>query len=114
MILTEEGRIVQRIWHTLPKTYPAVVLDAFQVMPNHLHGIFVLPGPGLSEALALATGTRVIQPTPDNYVGRVNGNDPYQQYSGRNAKDGLVGAGQAVRYHDILYRLYQDILYRWG
>lgn len=70
MILTEEGNIVQRTWHALPKTYAPVVLDAFQIMPNHLHGIIVLPGPGLSEALALATGAPVIQPTPDNFVGR--------------------------------------------
>jgi REP element-mobilizing transposase RayT len=70
MKLTEEGSIVQRIWDTLPQRFGSLVLDAFQMMPNHLHGIFVLPGPGLSEALALATGAPVIQPSPANFVGR--------------------------------------------
>jgi putative transposase len=96
MILTEQGRIVQRIWHNLPSTFPAMVLDAFQMMPNHLHGVFVLPGPGLSQALALATGTSVVQPTPDQFVGRTNGNDPHRQYSQGIVNTGIVGAGLAL------------------
>ena len=96
MILAEEGSIVQRIWDTLPKTYGSVVLDAFQMMPNHLHGIFVLPGPGLSEPLALATGAPVIQPTPENFVGRVHGNDPHKWYSAGIANDEVVRAGLAL------------------
>jgi REP element-mobilizing transposase RayT len=76
MTLTEAGSIVQRIWDTLPKTFGALVLDAFQMMPNHLHGIFVLPGPGLSEPLAVATGAPVIRPSAANFVGRVHGNAP--------------------------------------
>ncbi len=44
MILTEEGSIVQRIWDTLPQRFGSLVLDTFQMMPNHLHAIFVLPG----------------------------------------------------------------------
>lgn len=88
MILTEEGSIVQRIWDTLPKTYGSLVLDAFQMMPNHLHGIFVLPGPGLSEPLALATGAPIIQPTPANFVGRVHGNDPRRRDTGAVCTEG--------------------------
>jgi len=70
MILSEEGSIVQRIWDTLPQRFVSLVLDAFQMMPNHLHAIFVLPGPGLEPALAVATGAPIIQPTPENFVGR--------------------------------------------
>jgi len=76
MKLSEEGSIVQRIWDTLPQRFGSLVLDAFQMMPNHLHAIFVLPGPGLEPALAVATGAPIIQPTPENFVGRVHGNDP--------------------------------------
>jgi len=70
MKLTEEGSIVRRIWDTLPRRFESLVLDAFQMMPNHLHAIFVLPGPGLEPALAVATGAPIIQPTPANFVGR--------------------------------------------
>lgn len=75
MILSEQGSIVQGTWDALPQRFSSLVKDAFQMMPNHLHAIFVLPGPGLSEALALATGTPVIQPTPSNFVGRFHEND---------------------------------------
>ena len=64
MILNEAGRNIQRVWEELPQRFPTVVLDAFQLMPNHLHGLLVIPGAGLEQALALATGAPVIQPGP--------------------------------------------------
>jgi putative transposase len=36
------GRIVQDVWAGLPSRYTNVELDAFVVMPNHVHGIIVL------------------------------------------------------------------------
>jgi|WetSurMetagenome_2_1015567.scaffolds.fasta_scaffold39898_2 putative transposase len=36
------GRIVQDVWAGLPARYANVELDAFVVMPNHVHGIIVL------------------------------------------------------------------------
>jgi putative transposase len=36
------GRIVQDVWAGLPSRYANVELDAFVVMPNHVHGIIVL------------------------------------------------------------------------
>jgi len=38
------GRIVAECWFDLPRHYPHVALDAFVVMPNHIHGIIVLRG----------------------------------------------------------------------
>jgi len=40
--LSEAGQIVQACWEELPTRYPEMVLDAFVVMPNHLHGIVVI------------------------------------------------------------------------
>lgn len=97
MILSEQGSIVQGTWDALPQRFSSLVKDAFQMMPNHLHAIFVLPGPGLSEALALATGTPVIQPTPSNFVGRFHENDrivgvgPALLENERQCKTGLGG-----------------------
>jgi len=42
MILNDFGEIAFEEWVNLPKRYPNMVLDAFQVMPNHIHGIIVL------------------------------------------------------------------------
>jgi putative transposase len=36
------GEIVQTHWMRLPKHHPNLQLDAFIVMPNHVHGILVL------------------------------------------------------------------------
>ncbi|MDQ3548218.1 MAG: transposase, partial [Chloroflexota bacterium] len=44
MLLDESGRIVETCWWQLPQRFQAVTLDAFIVMPNHIHGIIVLSG----------------------------------------------------------------------
>jgi REP element-mobilizing transposase RayT len=62
MVLSPAGRIVEREWRALSARYPSVVLDAHQVMPNHFHGIIVIPGSALEPSLAKATGAPVIQP----------------------------------------------------
>lgn len=60
------GRIVQETWQDLPDHYPRVELDAFVVMPNHVHMIVILTqdphpvGAGFKPALAHGPGT-----TPD-------------------------------------------------
>ena len=51
MRLNVYGRMVQEVWNGLPWHYPHVVLDAFVIMPNHIHGIVVLSvGAGLKPA----------------------------------------------------------------
>jgi putative transposase len=42
MQLNEEGRIVQTVWNGLPHFYENIELDAFMIMPNHLHGVILL------------------------------------------------------------------------
>jgi putative transposase len=36
------GQVVQECWAALPEHFPHVELDAFVIMPNHVHGILVL------------------------------------------------------------------------
>ena len=40
--LNKYGQIVQQAWFDLPKHYPHAILDAFCIMPNHVHGIILL------------------------------------------------------------------------
>ena len=42
MILNDAGDLVKQAWENLPNRFPSVDLDAFIVMPNHLHGIIVV------------------------------------------------------------------------
>ncbi len=50
MILNEYGKIVLSCWNDLPNHYSHVRLDAFQIMPNHVHGIVFIVGAGLKPA----------------------------------------------------------------
>ncbi|MDP2143893.1 MAG: transposase [Gallionella sp.] len=40
--LNEAGHLVQRLWDQLPEYFSGIELDAFVVMPNHVHGVVVL------------------------------------------------------------------------
>ncbi len=42
MRVSEAGRAAEAAWYGLPAHYPHVRLDAFVVMPNHVHGIVML------------------------------------------------------------------------
>lgn len=46
MTLNQSGRIVQGYWQSIPRRFPHVVLDAYVIMPNHVHGIWWLRGRG--------------------------------------------------------------------
>ncbi len=46
MVMNEAGARVQAVWDELPCHYSQVRLDAFAIMPNHVHGIVVLPPVG--------------------------------------------------------------------
>jgi putative transposase len=36
------GGIVLKCWNDLPRHYPHLIIDAFTIMPNHVHAILVL------------------------------------------------------------------------
>jgi putative transposase len=42
MRLNDAGEIARRCWEDIPHHFPLVGLDAFVVMPNHVHGIIVI------------------------------------------------------------------------
>jgi putative transposase len=46
MLQNPFGQIVQACWDEIPAHFPNAVLDAFVVMPNHIHGIiWIVNGP---------------------------------------------------------------------
>lgn len=42
MQLNNAGQIAKAAWADLPARFPSVCLDAFMVMPNHVHGVIVV------------------------------------------------------------------------
>ena len=45
MRLNAAGQIVAAIWQSIPRHFPNVTLEAWVIMPNHLHGIIVIGDP---------------------------------------------------------------------
>jgi putative transposase len=59
MRLSVAGMVVESWWGTIPARFPRVELDAYVVMPNHVHGILVFKdGDGDDAGLFLG---RVVQ-----------------------------------------------------
>ncbi|HMN05913.1 MAG TPA: hypothetical protein PKD45_09310 [Flavobacteriales bacterium] len=55
--LSDDGLIVQECWDGIPVHFPGVFTDAFQIMPDHLHGIVVIGaahGPAADNGAARA------------------------------------------------------------
>ncbi|MCA9915636.1 MAG: transposase family protein, partial [Anaerolineae bacterium] len=60
MVLNRAGEIAQERWFALPDHHNGIELDAFVVMPNHIHGIIILTG-------IVGTGPALSgQPSADN------------------------------------------------
>lgn len=54
------GELVERFWREIPQHYAHIHLGAWQLMPNHFHGIVRILGPGgagLGEVLNLFKGS---------------------------------------------------------
>ena len=58
MRLNDASEIARRCWEDIPDHFPLVELDAFVVMPNHVHGIIVIHGRGEASDLGRSLNTR--------------------------------------------------------
>ena len=50
MRLNQAGEMVTRVWEEMPDRFPNIEMDAFVVMPNHIHGIIAIVGASLVAA----------------------------------------------------------------
>lgn len=58
MVLNEYGTVAHDEWIKLSERFPHIQLDAFQIMPNHMHGIISLNNlPVLSNGVLAGAGT---------------------------------------------------------
>ena len=64
MKLNKYGMIVNDCWFDLPNHYPNIKLDAFCIMPNHIHGIIEIDNGG-----AVETGFKPVSNIPPTVSG---------------------------------------------
>ncbi len=53
------GTTVKAVWDSLPRHFPLIELDAFVIMPNHVHGIIVI-----TDSVGNYNPNRNSNPTP--------------------------------------------------
>ncbi|MBI3948817.1 MAG: transposase [Armatimonadetes bacterium] len=96
--LTDAGWVVQTTWECLPDAFPALALNLFVVMPNHLHGILVVTGEG--DASAAIAG-----PSPAGLISRA-----VQHYKSVTTAEYAFGA-KHYRWPPFAGRLWQRGFY---
>ena len=42
VILSELGKLVDNFWNEIPIKFENIDLDAYQIMPDHFHGILII------------------------------------------------------------------------
>jgi putative transposase len=57
MVLNAFGKIVEDYWQALPHHFERVQLDAFVVMPNHLHGLILIDSEVKHSSSSSSSGT---------------------------------------------------------
>ncbi len=58
MRLNDAGRVAQQCWLDIPSHFPHVELDAFIIMPNHVHGIlWIVETPPMGTTAGTMAGT---------------------------------------------------------
>jgi putative transposase len=66
MILNELGEIAYNEWRKLSERFKNMELDAFQIMPNHIHGIIALNVPPVGAGFTPAPIPNTMQPHSGN------------------------------------------------
>jgi len=120
MRLNDAGQMVATLWDGIAARFSGVEIDQFVVMPNHLHGILVLPdGDETGAAAKRATTERAttrVAPTNDDPVGaplvgaRARLGDVVGAFKSR-ATTGYIGGVKANGWPAFRGRLWQRNYY---
>ena len=62
MHLSAIGEIAHRFWQEIPQHFPRVTVDAFVVMPDHIHGIIILPAAETRHVASLRPDVASLRP----------------------------------------------------
>ena len=106
--LNANGEIVNDCWHRLPEHYPNIKLDAFVVMPNHIHAIVVLT-PGVGAGFKPApTPQRGPPPAPTPQHGLPEIVRGFKTFSSRRINEGRRTSGVPVWQHNYYDHIIRD------
>jgi hypothetical protein len=86
--LNPMGMLVQETWRQLPQRFPSIALDAFVIMPNHVHGILHIVG---AQFIAPNVAGNPSGPSHNDRTGR-DESRPYTVGSGNQTQLKTPGA----------------------
>ena len=125
MVLSKAGEIAASRWQAIPEHHPHVELDAFVIMPNHMHGIIVITdnvgtGPALSEntkqrttqALSLQSQSQDNKSSKARSLSTIIGS--YKSGVTRRIRNALNTPNSVIwqsRYHDHIIRDENELHY---
>lgn len=62
IVQSPAGLVIESWWSSIPLRFPSVMLDAYVVMPNHLHGLLMIGAdPDIGEAKPLPKLSDVVR-----------------------------------------------------
>ena len=96
---TPQAQIAQSCWLQIPSRFPFVSLDAFVVMPDHVHGLLLFGKP--DEQTPSLNYKNTFGPQRDNLAAVVRG---FKAGVGALAKQNGLVFGWQSRYHDRVVR----------
>ncbi len=113
MQLNQFGRIAEQCWFDLPNHYPNLTLDAFCIMPDHLHGIMIINNTAIVETglKPVSTTDPVTKPNSNNH-GIFEFIRAFKTFSTRrmNELDNTAGKSRwQSRFHDHVIRNEQEL-----
>ena len=78
IMLSKFGLVAKQQWEKLPKSFPNIVLGAYVIMPNHMHGIIeIINGRGTAGSLDNLDGESSRRtPTREQFQKPVKGSIP--------------------------------------
>jgi len=92
IILNDVGEMVDAEWNRIPERYGHVVLDEYQIMPNHMHGILEIRRRGVVSAPSRMMDKPDLIDIVEDTIAPPSMNDDkpfYQQYM-NNEKPGKI------------------------
>jgi REP element-mobilizing transposase RayT len=113
MRLNEAGRMVNTVWDEIPAHYPGIDVDAFIVMPNHIHGIVAIvgaaprgrPGPEPSNVTVGAAPRGRPGPEPSNVtVGAAPRGRPGPEQSKNGQPQGVAPTAVGLSLPEVVNR----------
>jgi putative transposase len=72
MVLNKLGQIAEMYWREIPIHHDNVLIDAFVIMPNHVHGIILIPDSENTPDLYVATSLRGVQQSDTEYFSAIS------------------------------------------